>query len=154
MDETALSRIIPRSSNSSSARAMLPALSPILLPSPRPVFVSGPAPKRSAARDGIENLEGGGVFGRIVNPEYGGAVGRRREIGGERANEACLDRRGGKLGKQRLTRNPDEDRQAEVRQRGKIRQGREILRPAFAEADAGIENEARGRNTRAAGKTQ
>src|ERR1700731_4941704 len=111
---------------------MLPGLSPILLPSPRPVLFSGPAPKRSAAGDGIENLEGGGVFGRIVNPEYGGAVGRRREIGGERANEACLDRRGGKLGKQRLTRNPDEDRQAVVRPGGKVGQGREIFCQAFA----------------------
>ena len=33
------------------------------------------------------------MFGRIVNPEYGSTVGGRREIGGERANEACLDRR-------------------------------------------------------------
>src|ERR1700730_3340753 len=94
MDETALSRIIPRSSSSSSARAMLPALSPILLPNPRPVLVSGPVPKRSAG-DGIETLEGGGVFGHIVNPQYGGTVGGRREIGAERADEACLDRRGG-----------------------------------------------------------
>src|SRR6202047_5582605 len=133
---------------------MLPALSPILLPSPRPVFVSGPAPKRSAARDGIETLEGGGGFGRIVNPEYGGTVGGRREIGGERANEACLDRHGGKPGKQRSTRNSDEDRQAVVLQRGKIGQGREILRPAFAETDAGIEYDTCGGNTSGFRKTQ
>src|ERR1700730_18620530 len=154
MDETALSRIIPRSSNSSSARAMLPALSPILLPSPRPVFVSGPAPQRSAARDGIENLEGGGVFGRIVNPEYGGTIGGRREIGGERANEVFIDRRGGMFSEQRLTRNPDEDRQGVVLQRRKIGQGRKILRSAFAETDAGIENDTCGGDTSGFRKTQ
>ena len=92
------------------------------------------------------------MFGHIVNSEYGGAIGGRREIGGERANEACLDRR--EPGKQRLTRNPDEDRQAVVLQRGKIGQGREILRPAFAETDAGIENEARAGNTCVARETQ
>src|ERR1700731_1861229 len=119
---------------------MLSALSPILLPSPRPVLVSGPAPRRSAAGDGIENLEGGGVFGRIVNPEYGGTVGGPREIGGEGANEACLGRRGGMFSEQRLTRNPDEDRQAVVLQRGKIGQCGEILHSALAETDAGIEN--------------
>src|ERR1700732_4789214 len=133
---------------------MLPALSPILLPSPRPMFVSGPAPKRSAAGDGIENLEGGGVSGRIVTPEYGSTIGGRRETGGERANEACLDRRGGQPGKQRLTRNSDEDRQAVVLQRGKIGQGREILRPAFAETDAWIENDTCGGNAGGFRKSQ
>src|ERR1700730_12458731 len=154
MDETALSRIIPRSSSSSSARAMLPGLSPILLPSPRAVFVSGPAPKRSAADDGIEYLEGGGVFGRIVNPENRGAVGGRREIGGKRANKGFIDRRGGMFSEQRLTRNPDEDRQAVVLQRGKIGQGGEILRPALAETDAGIENDTCAGNTSGFRNTQ
>src|ERR1700730_8642883 len=154
MDETALSRIIPRSSSSSSARAMLPALSPILLPSPRPVLVSGPVPKRSAAGDGIENLKGGGVFGRIVNSEYGSAVGGRREIGGERANEVFIDRRDGMFSEQRLTRNPDEDWQAVVLQRGKTGQGGEILRSAFAKTDSGIENDTCGGNMTGFRKTQ
>src|SRR5664279_723245 len=145
---------MPRSSSSSSARAMLADLSPILLPRPRPIPVNGPVPTSSTAGDGIEHLEGGNMLGHIVDPENRRSIRRRREIGGERANDTGVDWLRALFGKQGFARNADKDRQTIVLEGGQICEDGKILHSAFAKANAGIENEAGGGNPRVPGKTQ
>src|SRR5579885_2344157 len=76
----AVSETIRRLSRSSSARLMLPGLSPILLPNARPASVSRQSPKSSSAGNGIEDLESGGMLGRIVHPENRNAIENRGKI--------------------------------------------------------------------------
>src|SRR5579863_9251392 len=98
-------------------------------------------PRGSAALDGIIDLEGGDMFGDVVNTENRGAASRGNEISGDRADEAPVDARSEYRPEQALARNADEQRQAVVAKAIKLAQRCQVLRRGFAEADAWIENE-------------
>src|SRR5579885_965690 len=150
----AVSETIRRLSRSSSARLMLPGLSPILLPNARPASVSRQSPKSSSAGNGIEDLESGGMLGRIVHPENRNAIENRRKICRNGADEGEVTRRRAAFGQERFPRNADENWELIILQLGKIAQGCKILRAAFAKADPGVENEMCARDACLLGKTE
>jgi hypothetical protein len=63
---------------------MLAGLSPMLEPNPKPVSTGA---NGSGAFDGIENFEGRGMLGGIMDAEDGRSMRRRDKIGSQSADE-------------------------------------------------------------------
>src|SRR5947209_1274783 len=123
-------RAMPRVSISWSARTIVTARSPILLPRLSPI---GTARIASGIGDGIEHGEDGAVLRRIVNAEDFGAIHCRDEIGGDGADETPLDARAEQRAENGLSRNADEDRQAILTKLPRCRERGQVLLLCFAE---------------------